>query len=54
MNKPVFLVSTHNGRTFMITSYEPKTLVVFEDPIKEVDANGNTLLYYSTIQIRKM
>ena len=54
MNKPVFLISTRNGRTFMITSYEPKTLVVFENPVKQVDSNGNTLLFYSTIQIRKM
>lgn len=54
MNKPVFLVSTHNGRTFMITSYEPKTLVVFENPVKEFDSKGNLLLYYSSIQIRKM
>lgn len=54
MNKPVFLVSTHNGRTFMITSYEPKTLVVFENPVKEVDSAGNLMLYYSSIQIRKM
>ena len=54
MKSPKILVSTRNGKTYMLTSYDPKTLVVFEDPEKKVDDNGNVVLYYSTIKIRKM
>jgi hypothetical protein len=54
MTNPYFLVSTNNGRTYMITNYDPKTLIVFENPVKTVDSDGNFLLFYSSIQIRKM
>jgi len=54
MSKPVILVSTNSTRTLMISSYEPKTLVVFEKPVKQIDNQGNLLLYYSSIQILKM
>ncbi len=51
---PVFLMSTLRGKTLMMTSYDPNTLVVFEKPVKEIDSNGNTLVYYSSIQLRRM
>ncbi|AQW88920.1 hypothetical protein pEaSNUABM50_00395 [Erwinia phage pEa_SNUABM_50] len=54
MKNPVYLMSTHNGRTFMMTSYDPKTIVIFENPVKELDKDGNELVFYTTIEIRKM
>ncbi|SOK58675.1 hypothetical protein [Yersinia phage fHe-Yen9-04] len=52
--KSIYLTSTHNSRTFMLTSYDPKTIIMFENPVQEIDIHGNKLVYYTTIQIRKM
>ncbi len=48
------LVSTRHNRTFMMTSYDIKTLILFDNPVSEVDEYGNTLVYYSSISIRNM
>lgn len=48
------LTSTQGNRTFMMTSHDLHTFIVFDNPIKEVDKHGNTLVYFSTIQIRRI
>lgn len=48
------LVSTQHNRTFLMTSEAIKTFVIFENPVKEVDRYGNTLVYYSSITVRNM
>lgn len=53
-DKQYFLISTNKNCTYMLSSTDPKTLVIFENQQKEVDSTGNIMLYYSSIQIRKM
>lgn len=48
------LVSTRHNRTFLMTSDAINTLVIFDNPVKEIDSNGNTLVYYSSISVRNM
>lgn len=51
---PYILTSIRNDKTFMMTSYDPKTFVIFEKPVKSVDSQGNVIVYYSHIQLLKM
>lgn len=48
------LISTQGKRTFMMTNHDLHSFIVFENPMREVDKYGNTLVYYSTIKIRRI
>ncbi|AMM43958.1 hypothetical protein FDG95_gp584 [Pectobacterium phage vB_PcaM_CBB] len=48
------LTSTQGNRTFMMTSHDLHSFIVFDNPKSEVDKHGNTLVYFSTIHIRRI